>query len=119
MHSYVREGSMPNHVADCTWHVLYYNLSHSSIISPKFRDTDAYNFLNIPGYFMYLSAFKFSNVHIPPLWGRKSWQNLTLLSIYSLYHLPQENLTSLSIPSPSKVELDVLPLCSHNMVYFN
>lgn len=119
MHSDEREGSMQNHVADCTWHVLYYNLSHSSIISPKFHDTDAYNFLNIPGYFMHLSAFKFSNVHTPPLWGREGWQNPTLLSNHSLYHLPKENLTSLSILSPSKVELDVPSLCSHDIVYFN
>ena len=74
----------------------------SSTVSPKVSDTDTYNFLNTPCYFMQLSAFKFSNLHMLLLWGGEGF----LVSVYVSF-LPSKNLASLSTLPPFKVELDI------------
>ena len=74
----------------------------SSTVSPKVSDTDTYNFLNTPCYFMQLSAFKFSNLHMSLLWGGEGF----LVSVYVSF-LPSKNLASLSTLPPFKVELDI------------
>lgn len=87
--------------------------SHSSIISPKLSDTDTYNSLNIPGYFMRLSAFKFLNLHTPLILVRGGLGK-TLPFFQVAVHVPSSprNLTSLAIAPPSKDELDIPPVCS-------
>lgn len=113
------EASTQNYVAAglyMTGPHLYYIFWLSTI--------DTYNFLNIPGYFMQLSVFKFSNSHIPSLW-EEDWQNQAFqVSVHVSFSSPRRSDITLYCPSFQSSRdyinwLNVSPLCSQSIVSFN